>query len=337
VVRQPRFAKADFDRRKKQQLANLALMVGNPRFLATEAFFATVYGEDHPYGHPSTGTPETVERLALADAQRFWTENVGPAAAALVIAGDVTLERATELARTYFGDWKGQAKPADKPAAPPSAVRKQVVFVPKPGLNQTVIVMGRPALAAGAPEEFALDLATQVFGGFFGSRLNMNLREAHGYTYGAGASVDPRHGVGPLMASSAVRGDATAAALQEFMNELNGMKSRPVSQDELEAAREGQIRSLPGSFETVTGLGMAAADLFWKELPLDRYAQMVEGYQNVDGKSVQRVAESYFEPTRQQIVLVGDPDTVQMQVPSLNLGEIVVREPPEVGGKAKRR
>ena len=85
------------------------------------------------------------------------------------------------------------------------------------------------------------------------------------------------------------------------------------------------------------GLASAAADLFWKDLPLDRYAKLVEGYENADAKSVQRAAESYFEPARQQIVLVGDPDTVRMQVPSLNLGELTVREPPEVGGQAKRR
>ncbi len=336
VARRPRFAAADFERRQKQQLSNLALMVGNPRFLASEAFSATVFGEDHPYGHPSSGTPETVGRLALADAKKFYETNVGPAAAAVIFAGDVTMERAQELARAYFGDWKGTAKPAPRPAAAAVAARRNVVLVPKPGLNQTVIMMGRPALQAGAPEEFALDLATQVFGGFFGSRLNMNLREAHGYTYGAGAYVDPRRGVGPLVTSSAVRGDATAASVQEFLNELNGLKSRPITKEELEAAREGQIRSLPGSFETVSGLGQAAADLYWKELPLDRYEQLVKGYEEADAKTVQRIAEQYFDPTRLQLVLVGDPDLVNMQLPALGLGEVTIREPLSVAAPAKK-
>lgn len=156
----------------------------------------------------------------------------------------------------------------------------------------------------------------------------MNLRETHGYTYGARAYVDPRRGIGPLVASSAVRGDATGASLQEFFNELNGVKTRPITTAELEAAREGQIRSLPGSFETVGGLAMAAADLFWKELPLDRYDRVIEGYEKADAASVQQVAEKYFDPALLQIVLVGDPDLVLPQLPPLSLGELLVREPP---------
>lgn len=337
VVRKPRFAAADFERRKKQQLANLALLIGNPRFLAGEAFSSTVYGPDHPYGHPGSGTPATVQRLTLADAKRFYGERTGPGAAAVIFSGDVTMERAKQLATSYFGDWKGQARPSPKPATPAVEARKNVVFVPKAGLNQTVIIMGRPAIQAGDPDEFALDLATTVFGGFFGSRLNMNLREVHGYTYGARAYVDPRRGVGPLVASSSVRGDATGASLQEFLNELSGVKARPISKEELEAAREGQIRSLPGSFETVDGVGMAAADIFWKELPLDRYERIIEGYRKADAAAVQQAAEKYLDPGQLQVVLVGDPDAVKLQVPSLGLGELVVRDPLAPEGKPTRQ
>jgi predicted Zn-dependent peptidase len=336
VVRRPTFEAKAFDRRKKQQLANLALQVGNPRFLASEAFAATVYGEDHPYGHPGSGLPATVKGLTLADAKRFYADHAGPGAAAIVFAGDVTMDRARALAEKYFGDWKGTAKPSPRPATPAPASRQGVVFVPKAGLNQTVMVFGRPAIAAGAPDEFDLDLATTVFGGFFGSRLNMNLREAHGYTYGARAYVDPRRGVGPLVASSSVRADATGASLQETVNELRGLKTHPITKEELEAAREGQIRSLPGSFETVGGVGMAAADLFWKDLPLDRYQRMIEGYQKATQESVQAAALKYLDPAALQIVLVGDPDAVQLQVPALNLGELKLREPLSTPAPAKQ-
>ena len=125
--------------------------------------------------------------------------------------------------------------------------------MPKPGLQQTVITVGRPGIAAGHPDEYALELASTVFGGFFGSRLNMNLRESKGYTYGASAGSSARYGVGPLTASSAVRADVTGPALLEVMNELSGLQERPITEKELESAREGLVRAFPGAFETVEG------------------------------------------------------------------------------------
>ncbi len=327
IVLRPQFRQASFDRRKQQQLADLALQVGNPRYLAGETFAEVVFGAEHPYGKLGSGTPATVAKLRLTDAKRFWAEHAGPRAAAFVVAGDITMEEAEALARKHFGKWSGKAKPTPKPAAPQSDAREHVTFVAKPGLNQTVIVMGRPAIEAGHPDEYALELASKVFGGFFGSRLNMNLREAKGYTYGARAYVDGRRGVGPVVASSSVRADVTGPALQEFLAELKGIKARPITTEELEAAREGVIRSLPGSFETVGGLAGAAASLFWKDEPLDHYAKMIEGYQNADAAAVQAAAEKYFDPAQMHIVLVGDPKVIQEQVKPLGLGELRERNP----------
>ena len=327
VVLRPQFRQASFDRRKQLQLGDLAAQVGNPRYLAGETFAEVAYGEAHPYGKLGSGTPASVGKLTLADAKRFWAQHTGPKAAAFVVAGDVTMEQAEKLARAYFGKWKGDAKPMAKPGAPASTARETVTFVPKAGLNQTVILMGRPALEAGHPDEYALDLASTVFGGFFGSRLNMNLREAKGYTYGARAYVDARRGVGPLVASSAVRADVTGPALEVFLDELKGVKQRPITAEELEAAREGIIRSIPGSFESVGGLAGAAASLFWKDEPLDHYAKMIEGYQNADAAAVQAAAEKYFDPAHMHIVLVGDPQVIREQVQPLGLGELRERNP----------
>ncbi|MCI0573908.1 MAG: insulinase family protein, partial [Myxococcaceae bacterium] len=328
VVRRPTLAPKDFDRRKKQQLANLAQQLGNPRFLAQQAFVDVAYGPGHPYGHLSSGTPQSVGGLILADVKGFLRQHLGPKACALVASGDITREEAQALAQRSFGDWRGQARVLKPPPPPQVQPRKRVVLVPKPGLNQTLVVMGRPALAAGNPEEDALELASTVFGGFFGSRLNMNLREAKGYTYGAGAGVDPRKGVGPLSASSDVRADVTGPALQEFYGELKGLKSRPITSEELEAAREGVIRSFPGSFETVEGLAATAASIYFKDQPLDRVARLVEGLQSADLPQVQKAATTYFQPELMHIVLVGDPETIRKQVAELGLGPLEQVAPP---------
>jgi zinc protease len=329
VARKPTFAQKDFERRKKQQLADLVRKLGTPWFLAQQAYLPTVFGADHPYGHPLPGVPSTLDKQTLADVKRFYQKNVGPKATALVVVGDVTREQAVEWARKYFGDWKGEAVPPPAPPPPTVAPRQELRVVYKPGLEQTFIMVGRPGIAAGNPDEYALDLATTVFGGFFGSRLNMNLREAKGYTYGAGAASDARLGVGPLMAYSSVRANVTGPAITEFMRELTELKSKPITSKELESAREGLIRSFPGFFETVEGVGGNAASLFFKRLPMDEFARQVAGLEKATPAEVQRVAEAYLNPSTVQIILVGDPDVIQSQVVPLNLGKLA---PMDVAG-----
>ncbi len=252
-----------------------------------------------------------MDKISLADVKRFYQKQVGPKTAALVVAGDVTKEQAVEWAKKHFGDWKGEAVLPPVPPAPAAPPRELVRFVAKPGLEQTFIMVGRPGLAVGHTDEYSLELATTVFGGFFGSRLNMNLREAKGYTYGAGASSDARLGVGPLTAYSAVRADVTGPALAEFMRELTDIKVRPITSKELEAAREGLIRAFPGSFETVSGLGASAAALYFKRRPMDEFARTVAGLEKATPAEVQRAAEAYLNPAAMQIILVGDPDLIQ--------------------------
>ncbi|AKI98848.1 putative Zn-dependent peptidase [Archangium gephyra] len=327
VTRKPNLAQKDFDRRKKLQLAELVRAMGSPGFLAQQAYLDAVFGPEHPYGHPVSGLPATVDTLTLQDVKAFYGKSVGPKAAALVMTGDITLEEAVGLAKKYFGDWKSNAQPPPVPPTPAATPRQQVVFVPKPGLDQTMIVVGRPGIAVGHPDEYALDLATTVFGGFFGSRLNMNLREDKGYSYGAGASADARLGVGPLTASSAVRKDVTGPALGEFFGEMKGIQERPITEKELAAAREGLIRAIPGEFESVEGLGSSAASLFFLRRPMDEYARTVEGLEKATPAEVQRVAEAYLGPAAMQVVLVGDPAVIQEQVGPLNLGKLVAKEP----------
>jgi zinc protease len=328
VVRRPNLAPKDFERRKQQQLANLAQALGSPGFLAQQAFVETTYGAAHPYGHLASGTPQSVGSLTLGDVKGFLSQQVGPRTCALVATGDITLEEAQGLAQKSFGDWKGRATLPKPPPPPPVQPRQGVVVVPKPGLNQTIVMMGRPGLAAGNPDEEALELASTVFGGFFGSRLNMNLREAKGYTYGANAGMDARKGVGSVSASSAVRADVTGPAVQEFVSELQNLEVRPITPEELEAAREGVIRSVPGSFETVEGLAGTAASIFFKDQPLDRVDQMVRDLQSADLAQVRKAATTYFQPELMKIVLVGDPQTIQSQVAKLGLGPIEQVAPP---------
>jgi predicted Zn-dependent peptidase len=334
IVLRPTLKDEDFKRKQREQLNNLARSAGSPTFLAQEAFTQVMYGKDHPYGNLTSGVPSTVEKLTAKDARQWYQKNVGPKAAALVVSGDVTLDQAKKWAEQYFGTWKGTAVRAPRPPAP-KTLEREVVLVPKPGLNQTIVAMGRPSIESGSPEQAPLELATTVFGGFFGSRLNMNLREAKGYSYGANAYVDPRRGPGPLVASSSVRADVTGPAVKEFFNELEGLKQRPITSAELEAAREGLIRSLPGSFNSVEELTRAAAGLFWEERPLDDYKKEVERLQSATLEQVQAAAAKYFDPAKLDMIMVGDPNVVKTQVEPLDVGKIIIHPPPTVKGAGR--
>lgn len=329
VVQRPQLEKEAFELKQREQLNALAAAAGSPGYLAQWAFANVLYGAEHPYGQVGSGTPESVSALKVNDVKSFWKKNAGPKASALVVTGDVTLDQAKQWAEKYFGKWKGSA---GRPPVPPevnAAAKRQIVLVPKAGLAQTVIAMGRPSIESGHPDEAALELASTVFGGFFGSRLNMNLREDKGYSYGAGAYVDARRGDGPLVASSSVRADVTGASVKEFLNELQGLKERPITEQELKAAKDGLVRSLPGTFDTVEDLSRSAAGLFWEDKELDHYQKLVDRLESATPAQVQAAAEKYFDPSTLSLVMVGDPDQVMLQVEPLQLGKVEVRPPPK--------
>ncbi|MHB8875849.1 MAG: M16 family metallopeptidase, partial [Myxococcaceae bacterium] len=310
-------------------LADLADQVGNPRFLQRWAMASVTFGDDHPYGHLASGVPSTIEPLSLADVKGFYAKNAGPSGACLVITGKATLAEATAWAERYFGKWSSKAP---VPAAPPLAApapRTEVVLVPKAGLSQTVIAAGRPAIRSGDPGYGALVLANLVFGGNFISRLNMNLREDKAYTYGTYSAVQTLRSGGLLVAGGAVRADVTGPSMTEVMKELQGLKSRPITPAEMEAAREGFVLSLPGEFETTERVANAATAIYWHDEPLDHFERQIAEVRGADLAKVQAAAEKFFDPALMKFVLVGDPEVVTKQVAPLGLGNIVQRAPPQ--------
>ena len=328
MVRRPRLAEADFERQRSEQKANLTRLLAEPGYLSRVAIAKMVFGEDHPYGRLSHGTTDSLAALTLQDVQDFYDSHLIPTSAAFVATGDVDLDTAMEWAEAHFGDWRTE-KERDPltPAAPTPFERRRILVIERPGLQQTRVMLGGPALAVGDENEVPLRLASQVFGGMFGSRLNLNLREDKGFTYGAYSSAAPRRGVGLVSAGSAVETGVTGAALTEIFKELHGLRERPITDEELHAAREGFIRAIPGWFETVGALGQTGARLFWRDLPMNHYSRLVESLEAVTLEQIQDVAVRYFNPDTLQLVLVGDPEVVEEQVVDLDLGRLVSWEP----------
>lgn len=322
MVQRPTFSSDDFERVRERHLSQLVQRAGQPGAVASDVFSLSAYGRTHPYGQPSDGTVETVQKLNARRAKKFWTDHVAPSNAAVVFAGDLTLDEAKALAEKHFGKWKGRAQ---RPKAPgePGATKLSIHVVDFPGAPQTVVRIGRPVLTKGDPDEPAFELMNQILGGMFSSRLNMNLREAKGWTYGAFSVAQAMRVKGPVLAGAGIKTEHTAAAVSEFFKEFARLSAESITEEELAAAKANYIKSLPGLFETVGAMGGAASALFVYDLPMDYYAKLPERIEAVTADDVKRAAERALVKDEMVVVLVGDAATIEPGLKELGLAEIV--------------
>jgi zinc protease len=330
VVLHPAFAEAEIERTRKQRLTALLQQKDNPNQLANRTFARMVYGSGHPYGFTELGTEESTKAITRAELEGFWKNGYAPGDSALVMAGDLTPAEARALATKYFGGWKGDAKPVAPPAAPESVTR-HIIIVDKPGAPQTSLRIGQAGVARSNPDYLPLEVMATELGGLFSSRINLNLREQHGYTYGAFAFFQYRRGPGPFLAGSSVRADVTAPAVHEIFNELEKMRSSEMTADELAVSKDSFARSLPGLFETSQFATNAVRNLFVYNLPLDYYNTLPGKISGVTAADALRVAKQYLAPEKMVVVAVGDRAKIQPELEKLGLGPVEVRD---VNGQA---
>ncbi|MBI4816793.1 MAG: insulinase family protein [Deltaproteobacteria bacterium] len=326
VLTAPKLDTKDFDRKKSEHLASLIASKGSPMGLAFVHVPALLYGEAHPYGHPASGTEESVATLTAADVKAQIRAMLNPNQSALIVSGDIDMAEAKRLAKKFLGKWRG-AKQKDKAFdAVEAKPRSKVIVVEKASSPQTLVLLGRPIFGAGHPDQAALEVTDAMYGGVFSSRLNLNLREAKGYTYGARSGFSARRGVGAYNAYAMVKAAVTGESVKEFFAELDGMKTRAPDQAEIDRTKEMLIRSLPGDFETTSTIAGAAGQIFTYGLPLDWYTTLPARIGVVDAGAVKSMVEKYLTPERMQVLLVGEADKVSAAVAPLNLGPIEVRK-----------
>lgn len=323
----PRFDPADFERVKSQRLASLVRQRGSPQGLAFEQVPALIYGPDHPYGHPPTGSVDSVKTLTLDQAKAFFERMMSPKNSALLAAGSLSVDEVKALAEKHFGAWARDVPELPKVPAAEAKKREKLILLDKPGAAQTMTIVGRPVFERGHPDEAALTLANDVYGGAFSSRLNMNLREEKAITYGAGSQAAFRQGTGVFLAYSAIRADATAVGLGEIFAELEGMTTKPPTEEEVARARDALIKSLSGTFERSGAIASAASTLFVYGLPLDYYDTITAKYDAADLASVRAAAKKYFDPSVMQVLMVGDSAVIAMELQKLGLGTLEVKTP----------
>jgi zinc protease len=321
----PAFAEEEVDRVRKQQLTGILQEADQPIAATLRVAVKALYG-DSPYGYPAIGTTASVKSIKRDDLAGFWNAHYGPQTSALVLTGDITEQEARAQADKYFGVWKSSAAAAVASAPQPSAPERKLVLVDKPGSPQTVLIAFGLGVPRSAPDYPSILIMNDVLGGLFSSRLNMNLREAHGYTYGAVSRFAFNRFGGPVFAGAQVRTDVTAPAAKELFAELDRITADPPTPAELKLAQDSQIRSVPGQFETAKGTSARIGQLFVFKLPDNYYASLPSQFAAVTPEQVKQAAIDHIHPKQMIVVAVGDRAKIEPGLKELNLGPIEYRD-----------
>lgn len=270
--------------------------------------------------------------FTVDDLRRFYEAHYRPENATLITSGDVTVTSVIPLLESAFGSWtpRAEIRPAALPPAPQLAAR-QLFLVDKPGAAQSQIRIGWIGVPRSTPDYFVLQVLNTVLGGSFTSRLNQNLREQHGYSYGAASIFEMRAAAGPFFATAGVETDKTAEALKEFFNELSGIR-KPVPSEELTRAKNYLALGFPSQFETTSDISRRLEEVIVYDLPSDYFETYVENIQAVTSASVQRAAERYVQPEKFVVVVVGDTALVEAPIRALKLGPLKVLSVTDVMG-----
>ena len=321
VALHPSFPDQELQRAREELLTSLVQAQDDPASLIQFAFPRLVFGPQHRYGTVSIGTAAAVKGFSVADLRQFHAQHYVPSNAVIIVTGDVTPATAVARLEAAFGAWKGTAAPRTAVPAAPQLTARRIYLVDKPGAAQSQIRIGWVGVPRATPDYFALRVLNTILGGSFTSRLNQNLREEHGYSYGASSSFDMRSAAGPFYAAAGVQTDKTSEALTEFFKELDAIR-KPIPAEEIEKAKNYLALLLPRTFETTESLAGSLAQVFVYNLPADYYATYTDRIRAVTPADVQRAAERYIQPDKFAIVIVGDRKVIEPGIKALNLGAI---------------
>jgi zinc protease len=321
VTLEPAFPANEVERVRNDRLTAVLQEKDSPVQLALRVLYPSLFGAHHPYGHTPLGSEDALKRATRDELVRFYGDHFRPDNAALVLAGDLTEPEARALATRTFGGWSGTAKRADaKQAGGP--VPERVILVDKPGATQTLLLVAQRGVRRSDPDFERLNLMNTVLGSAFSSRLNLNLREKNGYTYGAFSALTERRDTGILLAGASVRADVTGASIQETMRELNGMREHPITAEETAFAREAVSRALPSQFMTTQSTAGTIGSLYLWDLPADYYQGLPARLAALTAADVQAATMKLLAPDRMVIVAVGDRAKIEPQITPLSLGAI---------------
>lgn len=319
VLTNPAFPESELELQRNTRLTAIMQRRDNPQDIAGLVYASLLYGQQHPYGHAIIGDERSVRAVVNGDIENFYEAHYRPDNATLIIVGDVRPEAIVPQLERAFARWESAEVPPVNIPDPPERDASTLYIVDKPGAAQSVIVVGQVGPPRSTPDYFPLLVMNTMLGGQFTSRLNLNLREDKGYTYGARTFFDYRRGRGPFAASASVQTVVTKESLVEIMKELRGIRGEiPVTPAELEFSKQAIIRGFPRSFETPEHIANRLADVVLYDLPDDYFNRYIAEVSSVSREDVIRVAQKYLDPSKMAILVVGDRATIEPGLRSLD-------------------
>ncbi len=329
VVLNPSFPQADFDRQQQLQLSAIANERVTPLQMALRALPPILFGSEHAYGLPLTGsgTEETVSSMTREDVARFHETWFTPNNSTMIVVGDTSVAEIKPKLEKFFGGWKAKNVPVKNVARVPEPSSTAIYLIDKPGAQHSVVIAGTVAPPPTAESEIPLETMNNVFGGTFGARLNMNLREEKHWCYGAASLLYGARAQRPFLAYASVQADKTSETISEMIGEMKGMLgSKPVTEEELDKVKQQQISELPGTHETMNAVGTLLGDLLQFRLPLNFYDSYVDRVSKLAVPEIEACAKSLLDPARMVWLVVGDRAVVESGLRELNIGEIIAVE-----------
>ncbi len=325
IAQHPSFPADEIERQRKARLSTIAESREHGSAVADVAFARALYGPAHPYGNSAVGTEASVRRIGDADLRGFWQRHFRPDRSALIVVGAIDAASLKALVEQQWGGWQpASAAIAAAPAAVPSTAAARVIVVDLPDAPQTELRIGRIGTVRTTPDFPALQVLNEAFGGAYSSRLNLDLREEKGYTYGIGSRFRYGRMPSPFAIRTAVRSDVSAPAVAEIFMQLKRINEAPPGANEMKRARGSLTQSLPGAFETNEATAGSFADLFAYGLPLDYYRKLPAQYNAVGATTLNALAHRYLDPARMVVIAVGDRKTLESSLQKLGLGPLEV-------------
>ncbi|HEX6992692.1 MAG TPA: pitrilysin family protein [Gammaproteobacteria bacterium] len=329
LILNPVFAEEEIERLRTRWIASIAQEKSEPQSLALRLLPPILYGDDHAYGVPftGTGTVESISSITQEDLLRFKETWLRPDNARIFIVGDTTLDEITPILERTFRGWRAPATPPPRKNVAkvelPDSPR--MILIDKPNSPQAFILAGHVAPGLGTERDLAIEAMNNVLGGTFTARVNMNLREAKGWAYGARTTFQAARGDRPFLVYAPVQIDRTGDSIAELIRELESIKTtRPITQDEMQLVIAGLTRELPGRFETSSAVLSSLVTSARYGRPLDFAATLTERYEALTLEDLQSAAEDIVHPQSLVWIVVGDLRQIRPQVEALGIAPIEI-------------
>lgn len=324
VLMSPAFPQREIDRLKQERIAELMQQRAEPRGLADEMFSRFLYAKESRYVEPEGGDERSVDALQRSDLVAFHERRYRPETTILVIAGDLSVGDAVRMVEDTFGSWTGSAQGSANMHDRPARRMRNVHLVAKADAPQSELRVGHVGVPRLHPDYFSIVIMNAILGGLFSSRINLNLREEHAYTYGAFSAYDWRRGAGPFVVSTAVKSDVTEGAIREVVHEIERMRETKPSEEELTLATSYLDGVFPIRYETTQAIAGALASLVVHGLPDDYFDRYRDRIRSVTADDVLAAAKAHLHPAELQVTVVGDPGIVRAPLEALGFGPIAV-------------